>query len=156
MTHIRLVNAEFVEGIRAKTQELATVSGRDTGSVFAYGDPGFVVGVMAMANIVSWFAQESQAADVLRLTEEIADLGDRTRTGGMFFPVSEIQGIEVPIPGCWYVEVTKRLRTESGTVEKVVRLTHSGDSFITVQLKDSREVTVFWGKVESIEFHADE
>lgn len=119
VTHIRLVNGEFVEAMRAKTQELATVSGREAGSVSVFGDPGFFGGVLAIADIVSWFAQRSQTADVLRLTEEIADLGDRTRTGGMFFPVSQIQGIEVPIPNSWYVEVTKRLRTESGTVDKV-------------------------------------
>lgn len=152
VTHVRLVNAEIVESMRARLQELATVTGRQSGTAVAFGDPEFVVGVMAAASIVSWFAQKSQAAEVQRLTGAIATLVERARNGGAFYPVAKVEGIQIPIPTSWQAEVTKRLRTESGTADKTIRLCHSGDAFVTVQTDDNRELTVFWDKVESIEF----
>lgn len=156
VTHIRLVNADVVDGITARMQELAAVTNKQAGAVLATGDPAFVAGVMATASVVTWLSHKTQVAEAKRLTEELTQLIERARTGGTFVPISKVQGVEVPIPRCWQMEAAKRLRTEQGTVEKIVKLCHSGDSFITVQLADHRELTVFWDKVESTEIRVDE
>ena len=155
VTHIRLVNAEVVDGISKRMQELREIAGKQPGMVVATGDATFVAGVMATASVVAWLSNKTQAAETRRLTDELSQLIERARTGGMFVPVSKVHGIEIPIPGCWQVEMAKRLRTETGTVDKTVRLCHSGDAFIAAQLEDGREMNIFWDKVETVEFLAD-
>lgn len=155
VTHVRLVNAELVEKTQSVLQELASATGRQNSSTFVSGEPTAVAGIIAAVAVVSWLSQKSQAKEVKRLTEELAQLIERIRGGGTFIPISHVNGISTPIPSCWYAEVTKRMRTENGLVEKTVRWSHSGDAFITFQLEDQRELTVFWDKVESVDYSVE-
>ncbi len=156
VTHIRLVNGDVVGEIRSKMHELAAITRQQSASVIDYRNSTFIDGVMAAASVVLWLTQKAQEDEVRRLTDDLAELIERARGGGAFVPVSQIQSIEIPIPGCWQMEMSKRLRTAEGTIDKNVTLCHSGDTFVAVQLDDKRELNILWDKVESAEYRKEE
>ena len=102
-------DCEEIMKLRARAQE--ELGGFTTGIGFL-GSPAWVAGGAALLGVIEGLISNSKSKSGIALLKDAALKYERTKAKGLFFPISEIQGISEPTPLHWIARAVAELRID--------------------------------------------
>jgi hypothetical protein len=101
VTHVRLYPSTLVREWQSMVAKASTLMGGVSSPIGFLGSPEWVVGGAVVSGLLTSALSSNMAKEGAKTLSDAAFLLARVRAAGAYYPIHEIEGIDLPYPQSW-------------------------------------------------------